>query len=61
MPFFDILDKCQMTKMAQNTGTMTNPMNDGLKLWQEKLLLKTNFFEGEENLFLKKTQSPNWT
>ena len=26
----------------------------GLKFWQEKLLLSTNFFEGEENLFLKK-------
>ena len=34
------------------TGTMTNSMNEGLKLQQEKLLLRTKFFKGEENLFL---------
>ena len=30
------------------TGNMTNHMNEGLKLWQEKLLSRTKFFEGEE-------------
>ena len=34
------------------TGIMTNPMNEDLKLWQEKLLLRTKVFEGKENLFL---------
>ena len=34
------------------TGTMTNPMNEGLKLWQETLLLRTKVLEGKGNLFL---------
>ena len=35
------------------TGTITNPMNEGLKLGQEKLLFRTKFFEREEHLFLR--------
>ena len=34
------------------TGTMTNPMNEGLKLWQEFFFVKNKTFDGEENLFL---------
>ena len=65
--YFDIKMKIENLNLKlimieiENTQNLNcdKPYDWGLETLTGKTLLRTNFFEGEENFFLKKTRSPN--